>query len=117
MTMSLNVGTGGVPMWIPGNSLANEPNDKVLNKPLLEVEQAVTVGDANDIMLIDPTQYMLARKGGARVDLSMHVMFIYGEWVLRFMFRLDGNTWWSSAITPANDGDTLGPFIGLAERT
>ena len=67
-------------------------------------------------MFIDPSQYMLVRKGGARADLSMHVQFIYGEWVLRFMFRVGGGSWWSSAITPANDGDTLGPFIGLAER-
>jgi HK97 family phage major capsid protein len=116
MNLTLDIGTGGVPLWIPGNTLVNQPNDAILGRPMLEMEQSPTIGDANDVMFIDPTQYLLVRKGGVRTDLSIHVKFIYGEVILRFMFRIGGDSWWKSAITPANDGDTLGPFVGLASR-
>ena len=116
MTLSLDLGVSSVPLWIPGNSLTNAPNNTVLGKPIVELEQSATLGDANDIMFIDPSQYLLVRKGGAQVDLSIHVEFLAGEVILRFMFRIGGGSWWNSAITPANDGDTLGPFISLAER-
>ena len=116
LQLSLDLGVTSVPLWLPGNQLVGQPYNSILNRPVVELEQAPTVGDANDIMFIDPTQYLLVRKGGARTDLSIHVQFLYGETVMRFMFRLGGASWWKSAITPANDGDTLGPFIGLAER-
>lgn len=116
MSLRLDMGVSSVPLWIPGNSLTNAPNNTVLGKPMLELEQAESIGTANDIMFIDPTQYMLVRKGGVRTDLSIHVQFLYGEVILRLMFRLGGGSWWKSAITPANDGDTIGPFIGLGVR-
>ncbi len=116
MTLSLDMGVAAVPLWIPGNSLTNAPNNTILGKPIVELEQSPTIGDANDIMLIDPSQYLFVRKGGAQVDLSIHVEFLAGEVILRLMFRIGGGSWWKSPITPANDGDTIGPFIGLASR-
>ena len=116
MELHLDLGVNSVPLWIPGNSLTGAPNNTILGKPILELEQSSALGDANDIMFIDPTQYMLVRKGGVRTDLSIHVQFLFGEVILRFMFRVGGGCWWQSAITPANDSATLGPFIGLAER-
>ena len=114
-SLERSIGTGGVPL-LTQNGVAGGPLDSIYRREVLELEQSPTLGDANDVMFIDPQQYMLVRKGGVRTDLSMHVRFIYGEVVIRFMFRVGGGCWWKSAITPYKGADTLGPFVGLAER-
>ena len=46
MTMSIAVGTGGVPLWIPGNSLAGAPHGTLLGRPLVFIEQGSALGIA-----------------------------------------------------------------------
>jgi len=77
-----------------------------------------TVGDLGDIALVDLSKYRtLTKAGGTRVDTSIHLKFDTDETVFRFIFRLAGQPWWSSAISPKNGSNTLSPFVAIATRT
>jgi len=118
-TLVMAVGTGGVPLWIPGNDLSKTPNGTLLGRPLILTEKMATVGDACDIGLADFSQYLIGEKaGGVQFASSIHVRFIYDEMAFRFVMRYDGQPWWLSALTPkSGSANTLSPFVGLNERT
>lgn len=115
--MSLDVGTGGVPVYTPPGGLSQAPYGTIKGRPVIEAEQCKTLGDKGDIMLCDFSQYVYATKGGLVTAQSVHLRFDYDETVLRFTLRNDGAPWWSKYLTPAS-GSTkyLSPFITLDER-
>jgi HK97 family phage major capsid protein len=117
MGMSQAVGTGGVPVWQPGNSAANRPYDQLLGRPIIYHEGCQTVGTAGDIYLIDPTQYLMITKGGVQSASSIHVQFTTDETTFRFVYRVDGQPLWSSALTPFKGSNTQSPYINLAVRS
>lgn len=115
-TLSIAVGTGGIPIWIPGNDLSKTPNGSLLGRPVILTEKMATVGDACDIGLADFSQYLIGQKGGVQFASSIHVRFVTDETAFRFVMRYDGQPWWLSVLTP-KEGSTLSPFVGLNERT
>ncbi len=115
-TMSLAVGTGGVPVYLPANGVAASPFGTLMGRPVMPVEHAKKVGDAGDIILADMSQYLYATKGGVKTAQSIHVKFVEGEVAFRFTLRNDGKPWWPSALTPVNGLQTLSPFVKLALR-
>ena len=118
-TMSVAVGTGGAPIYLPANGAADAPFGTILGRPLLAVEQAKSIGNSGDIMLCDFTNgYIIAEKSsGMRADISVHYRFINGEAVYRFQMRLDGQPVLGSPITPANGSNTLSHMVKLDART
>lgn len=111
--MSMAIGTGGTV-----SPLAMEYMTKgtLKGRPVMPVEQCAALGDAGDIMLIDPTMYLLATKGAPQMASSMHVQFLYDEMTFRITYRLDGQPVLNSAITPYKGASTLSSFISLAAR-
>lgn len=116
-TMSIDVGTGGVPIYQPANGLSGQPFSTLLGRPVVPVEHAATIGTVNDIMLVDLSQYLMIDKGGAKQDVSMHVRFIYDESAYRIVYRCDGQPIWNTPLTPKNGSNTLSPFVTLATRS
>jgi HK97 family phage major capsid protein len=115
-TMSISFGTGGVPVYLPPNGAAEAPYGTVLGLPLEFTEQSPTIGDANDIVLADLSQYIVIEKGGLTAAVSMHVKFIEDEMAYRWTLRNDGQPLWKSAVTPFKGAKTRSPFIGLKVR-
>jgi len=119
-TMSLNVGTGGVPLYMPPGGLSESPYGRILGLPAYAIEQCATLGTVGDIILANwKDGYIMATKGGIQSDMSIHVRFIYDEQVLRFVLRQDGQPWRASALTPykGGSGSTQSHFIALESRT
>lgn len=116
-TMSLDVGTGGVPVYLPANGAAGRPYATLMGAPVIPVEYCSTVGTVGDIMLVDMSQYVTIDKGGLEAASSMHVKFVEGEMAYRFIYRVDGQPLWHSALTPANGTNTLSPVVLLQSRT
>lgn len=115
-TMSLPIGVGGVPVYLPPTGASGSPYGTLMGRPVIPVEQADTVGDVGDVMLVDLSQYVMIEKGGLQAASSIHVMFMYDEEVFRFITRADGGSFWNSALTPALSSNTLSPFVVLAAR-
>ena len=119
-TMSLAVGTGGIPVYMPAGGLSGQPYATLFGRPVIAIEQAATLGDVGDIIFADLANgYILAEKGGIQSDMSIHVRFLYDESVFRFVMRLDGQPVRASALAPykgSSTNDTQSHFIALAAR-
>ncbi|MFA5385570.1 MAG: phage major capsid protein [Eubacteriales bacterium] len=114
--LSMNVGTGGVPVFLPANGLSGSPYATLFGRPLIPVEQAATVGTEGDIILGDFSQYAIVRKGGLRSASSVHVKFIYDEMTFKFNMRVNGKPKWKSVLTPFKGTNTLAPFVTIDDR-
>ena len=118
-TMSLSVGLGGIPVYMPPGGLSDAPYGRILGLPAIAIEQAAAPGTVGDIMLANFNRgYVLAEKGGIKSDMSIHVRFIYDESVFRFVLRIDGQPVRATALTPYKGGATAtqSHFIALAAR-
>jgi HK97 family phage major capsid protein len=114
--MSLAVGTGGVPVYMPAGGASASPYATLFGRPVVPIEQCETVGTTGDIMLCDFSKYKAIDKGGIQNDVSMHVRYVYDEQVFRFVYRFDGQPILGSAITPYKGTNTLSHFVKLDSR-
>lgn len=114
-SMSMTVGTGGVPVFMPANTMSGQPYATLMGRPLIETEKCQALGTAGDIALVDPTQYIIGGKGDgtAKMATSVHLRFDYGEQAFRWTLRLDGQSWWLAPLTPKYGTKTLSPFVVL----
>lgn len=115
-TMSLVVGVGGVPVYLPAAGASADPYDRLFTRPVIPIEQASTLGTVGDITFADLSQYLMIDKGGMQSASSIHVRFVNDEQCFRFVYRCDGQPMWNVPLTPANGVNTLSPFVALAAR-
>jgi len=116
-TMSLAVGTGGIPVYLPPGGLSGKPYAQIMGLPAYAIEQCPTLGDSGDLILANfKDGYIMATKGGLRQDMSIHVRFMYDEGVLRWVLRMDGQPWRASALTPYKSSNTQSHFIVMEAR-
>jgi HK97 family phage major capsid protein len=115
-TMSLAIGTGGVPVYLPANAAFGRPQQQLYGRNMMTMEQCSTLGDVGDIMLFDPAEYMMISKGGIQSAVSIHVQFIYDEQTFRWTYRYDGSPIRNKPITPYQGSKTRSPFLALAAR-
>ncbi len=113
-TMALNVGTGGSAIWL--NSGTQGPPMTILGRPIIFTEKLPRVGDAGDIMFVDLAYYLIGDRQVMSALSSPHYRFGQDKTAFRIIQRVDGTPWLRSAITPKNNGDSLSPFVQLAER-
>jgi len=119
--MSLAVGTGGAPVWLPAGGISGAPYDTLMGKPLIWSKHCSTLGTVGDIILADWSQYLVGQKAGqgadGKYDTSIHLKFDADQTCFRFVFRIDGQPWWPTYLTPPQaTGSTLSPFVVLATR-
>lgn len=114
---SENVGGFGSPVYVPAGQVAGSPYGTLKGRPVIPIEQCATVGTVGDILLVDPTQYLLIDKGGVQGAQSMHVRFLYDEMTFRWTYRVNGKPIWKAALTPAKGTNTLSPFVSLDTRS
>lgn len=118
-TMSLAVGTGGIPIYMPAGGLSGQPYGTLFGRPVIAIEQAASLGDLGDIMFADlGSGYILAEKGGIKSDMSIHVRFLEDESVFRFVLRVDGQPVRATALTPYKGTVSYSQshFIALSAR-
>ncbi len=118
LTLNMQVGLGGTPVYMPPGGLADAPYGRILGRPALACEHSETLGTTGDIALVNIADgYVTAEKGGIKTDVSIHVRFIYDESVFRFVFRLDGQPIRATALTPHKGSNTQSHFIVLETRS
>jgi HK97 family phage major capsid protein len=116
LTLSISVGNNAFPVYLQGGTVAGEQYDTLFGRPTFPVEQCATLGTVGDILLVDPSQYLLIDKGQMQRAVSVHVRFLHDEQVFKFTYRVDGQPIWSSALTPFKGSNTQSPFVALATR-
>lgn len=97
-------------------NMAQDLPETLLGRPIFFTEYVSTLGDANDIILCNFTQYLEGLYQPLQSAESIHVRFTTDERAFKFSIRNAGAPWWSAALTPKNSSTTLSPFVGLAAR-
>jgi len=114
--MSMAIGTGGVPVYLPAGGATASPYSTLFGRPVIPIEQCKSLGTAGDIILGDFSQMIKIAKGGIRSDSSIHVEFLTDQVVFRYITRVDAQPQWKSTLTPANGSNTVSPFVVLQSR-
>ncbi len=112
--LSFPVGTGGVPVYLPATQVGSI--NSLRGRPIVESDHCSALGTAGDINYIDPSQYMLALKGGVDEASSIHVQFLTAENCFRFIFRANGMPKRNHTLTIKNSSNPRSSFITLATR-
>ncbi len=110
-------GTASTPVFLPPGGLSEAPFGTLMGRPIVPIEQASALGTAGDIIFGDLQEYQWIEKGGIKMDQSIHVKFVEDEMAFRFIYRVDGQPIWNSALTPYKGNDTISPFVALQTRS
>lgn len=114
-----NQGSGTVvPVYLPPNGLSESPYATLLGRPVIPLQSCSALGTVGDIIFGDFSQYLsIVKTGGVRSDVSIHLWFDYDVTAFRFILRVGGQPWYTSAITQANSNNARGAFVTLATRS
>jgi len=115
-TMSLSVGTGGAPVFLPGGSASATPFMTLFGRPIIPIEQCPALGTLGDVILADLSEYILIDKGAVKEDVSIHVQFLADELAYRFVYRCDGQTMAAAPTTSFKGSVPQSAFVALATR-
>jgi HK97 family phage major capsid protein len=116
---SMTVGTGSAATlaYLPPGGLSAKPYATLLGRPVMPVEWCATLGTVGDILLADLRHYVTITKGIIDNAMSIHLRFDYDESTFRFVFRVDGQPWWASPLTPYKGSNTQSCFVTLQTRS
>lgn len=115
-TMTVGAGSAATLGYLPPGGLSTKPYATLLGRPVLPVEWCPTLGTVGDILLVDLKHYVTIQKG-IDAHLSIHLRFDYDESTFRFIFRVDGQPWWSAPLTPYKGSSTQSCFVALQTRS
>jgi len=62
----------------------------MISYPVHYTRNVPSIGEKGDIILCDPSWYLLAMRPDLKIDQSEHVRWLYDETSLRFVMRFDG---------------------------
>lgn len=115
--LTLPIGTGGVPVYLPPTGATGTPYATLYGKPIIETDHMAAVGKKGDIGLFDLKQYMLLRKGTVKQDMSIHVEFLTAQNCFRLQLRAGGAPKGKSAVKLKNSKVLRSPFVVLEDRS
>lgn len=115
--LTLPIGTGGVPVYLPPTGATGTPYATLYGKPIIETDHMAAVGSKGDIGLFDLKQYMLLRKGTVKQDMSIHVEFLTAQNCFRLQLRAGGAPKGKNAVKLKNSKALRSPFIVLGDRS
>jgi len=113
MSLETKTPISGQLVYMPPGGLSGAPFATLLGRPVIPIECMQTMGTSGDIGLFDLSSYIMIDKGGLQSASSIHVKFTTDETAFRFVFRCDGQPWWSAPLTPFKGSNTLSPFVVL----
>ncbi|MDE2102044.1 MAG: phage major capsid protein [Patescibacteria group bacterium] len=88
------------------------PDAFLNNRPLFFTEKLPQLGTTGDVMLVDPSHYIIGQRLDVQIDISPHYLFRNNQLAWRVIFRSDGKFWLNGAITDA-EGWSVSPAVVL----
>jgi HK97 family phage major capsid protein len=86
---------------------------KLLNLPVHITEKLPALGTTGDLVLADPSLYVIGDRMMLEVAASEHVNFLANQMTWRFVQRVDGRPWLENAITLQDSTTKVSPFVIL----
>lgn len=113
--MSMPVGTGGVPVYLPANGIVGQRNGALFGNPVLKSELCKLLGQQGDIFLVDPAEYYWIDQGDMEMQTSIHVRFLFDENAYKFTYYYDGRPTWYAKLKEES-GIEVSPYVVLQKR-
>lgn len=115
--LKYDIGTAGVPVFMPPTGISGAPYGTILGRPVVPVEFCSTLGTVGDIIFADLSQVVAITKADAPdTQMSQHLYFDTDQMAYRTIFRFDCDSWWPAPLTPYKGSNTQSPIIALATR-
>ncbi len=89
------------------------PNWSLLGRPAIPTEKVPALGTKGDVMLIDPSYYVIGDRMQIEIAASEHVNFLKNQMTWRVVERIDGQPWLDKAITLQDATTQVSPFVVL----
>jgi HK97 family phage major capsid protein len=89
------------------------PNWTLLGLPLFITEKLPALGTKGDLMLADPSLYVIGDRMQVEVAASEHVNFLKNQMTWRVVERVDGQPWMDKPVTLQDSTTTVSPFVVL----
>jgi HK97 family phage major capsid protein len=99
--ISIDQGVTKSPVW------------SLLGRPAIVTEKLPALGTKGDLMLLDPSLYVLGDRMQIEVAASEHVNFLKNQMTWRVVERVDGQPWLEKAITLQDSTTQVSPFVAL----
>ena len=89
------------------------PNWALLGRPIFPTEKLPALGTKGDLILSDPSLYVVGDRMSVEVAASEHVNFLKNQMTWRVVERVDGQPWLENAITLQDASSKVSPFVVL----
>lgn len=96
------------------NDLRSGMPPQLLGMPLYVTGALPQINTAGDILLVDPSYYLIGDRQQISIAYSEHYAFVTDQAAWRFTYRVDGQPWLNTYITLENAATTVSPFCALA---
>jgi HK97 family phage major capsid protein len=93
--------------------ITRPPVWKLLNLPVFITEMLPALGTKGDVMLLDPSLYVIGDRMSLEIAASEHVNFLKNQMTWRFVQRVDGQPWMDKKVTLQDASSTVSPFVIL----
>jgi HK97 family phage major capsid protein len=99
--ISIDQGATQAPYW------------SLLGRPAIMTEKVPPLGTKGDLMLIDPSLYVIGDRMQIEIAASEHVNFLKNQMTWRVVERVDGQPWLDKPITLQDATTQVSPFVAL----
>jgi HK97 family phage major capsid protein len=89
------------------------PKWTLLGLPVYITEKLPALGTLGDLMLIDPSLYVIGDRQMLEIAASEHVNFLKNQMTWRVVERIDGQPWMDKPITLQDASSQVSPFVAL----
>jgi len=97
----------------PYGGFHQKPQWTLLGLPVFISEKVPALGSDGDLILIDPSLYVIGDRQSIEIAASEHVNFLKNQMTWRVVERIDGRPWMDQAVTLQDHTTTVSPFVGL----
>jgi HK97 family phage major capsid protein len=89
------------------------PNWSLLGRPAIPTEKVPALGTKGDLMLLDPSFYIVGDRMQVEIAASEHVNFLRNQMTWRIVERVDGQPWLDKPVTLQDGSSQVSPFVVL----
>jgi HK97 family phage major capsid protein len=94
-------------------AITTTPQWTLLGRPAIATEKLPALGTSGDLMLIDPSYYVIGDRMQIEIAASEHVNFLKNQMTWRVVERVDGQPWLDKPITLQDASTQVSPFVYL----
>jgi HK97 family phage major capsid protein len=93
--------------------ITKSPNWSLLGRPAFPTEKVPALGTKGDLMLLDPSFYVIGDRMQIEIAASEHVNFLKNQMTWRVVERVDGQPWLDKPVTLQDASTQVSPFVVL----